>query len=132
VSWARLNPRTIQSGTKSRSGHTRKGNPYLRAALGAAAATVGKTDTFLGEHLFNLVYDPAFLVHAWERVSTNKGAQTAGIDKATAAGIETWVYLHYVLDWWADWWRGRHARGDVIIVRFADDCAPRTLREVAM
>ena len=28
--------------------------------------------------LFNLVYDPAFLVHAWERVSTNKGAQTAG------------------------------------------------------
>ena len=26
--------------------------------------------------LFNLVYDPAFLVHAWERVSTNKGART--------------------------------------------------------
>jgi RNA-directed DNA polymerase len=41
--------------------------------------------------LFNLVYDPAFLVHAWERVSTNKGAQTSGIDKATAAMIETWV-----------------------------------------
>ena len=39
--------------------------------------------------LFNLVYDPAFLVHAWERVSTNKGAQTAGIDKATAAMVET-------------------------------------------
>ena len=31
------------------------------------------------------------------------------------------VYLHYVLDLWADWWRNRHARGDVIIVRFADD-----------
>ncbi len=41
--------------------------------------------------LFNLVYDPAFLVHAWERVSTNKGARTAGIDKATAAMIETSV-----------------------------------------
>jgi RNA-directed DNA polymerase len=41
--------------------------------------------------LFNLVYDPAFLVHAWERVSANKGAQTAGIDKATAAMIETQV-----------------------------------------
>jgi RNA-directed DNA polymerase len=39
--------------------------------------------------LFNLVYDPAFLVHAWERVSANKGARTAGIDKATAAMIET-------------------------------------------
>jgi RNA-directed DNA polymerase len=31
------------------------------------------------------------------------------------------VYLHYVLDLWADWWRKRHAHGNVIIVRFADD-----------
>jgi group II intron reverse transcriptase/maturase len=31
------------------------------------------------------------------------------------------VYLHYVFDLWADWWRRRHARGDVITVRFADD-----------
>jgi len=37
--------------------------------------------------LFNLVYDPAFLVHAWERVSANKGAQTAGTDRATPAGL---------------------------------------------
>jgi len=31
------------------------------------------------------------------------------------------VYLHYVFDLWADWWRHRRAHGDVIIVRFADD-----------
>ena len=37
--------------------------------------------------LFNLVCDPVFLVHAWERVSTNRGARTAGIDKATAAQL---------------------------------------------
>jgi RNA-directed DNA polymerase len=43
------------------------------------------------DDLFNLVYDPAFLVHAWERVSTNRGARTPGIDKATAAQIETWI-----------------------------------------
>lgn len=47
--------------------------------------------------LFNLVYDPAFLVHAWERVSTNRGARTAGIDKATAAMIETWVGIEAFL-----------------------------------
>jgi RNA-directed DNA polymerase len=41
--------------------------------------------------LHNLVYDPAFLVVAWERVSTNKGAKTAGIDRATAAKVELWV-----------------------------------------
>ncbi len=31
------------------------------------------------------------------------------------------IYLHYVLDLWAGWWRRHVARGDVIIVRFADD-----------
>ena len=41
--------------------------------------------------LFNLVYDPAFLMHAWECVSPNKGAQTAGIAQATAAKVENRV-----------------------------------------
>jgi RNA-directed DNA polymerase len=41
--------------------------------------------------LFNLVYDPAFLVHAWERVSSNKGARAAGIDGATATQVEATV-----------------------------------------
>src|SRR5216683_2260079 len=31
------------------------------------------------------------------------------------------VYLHYVLDQWAQWWRKRNALGDMIIMRFADD-----------
>jgi group II intron reverse transcriptase/maturase len=31
------------------------------------------------------------------------------------------IYLHYVLDLWVQQWRRRHARGDVIIVRWADD-----------
>lgn len=31
------------------------------------------------------------------------------------------VYLHYVLDLWAQRWRRREARGELIIVRFADD-----------
>lgn len=31
------------------------------------------------------------------------------------------VYLHYVLDLWADQWRSKHAGGDVIIVRYCDD-----------
>jgi group II intron reverse transcriptase/maturase len=31
------------------------------------------------------------------------------------------VFLHYVLDLWAHQWRNRHARGSVIMVRYADD-----------
>jgi RNA-directed DNA polymerase len=32
------------------------------------------------------------------------------------------IYLHYVLALWADRWRRQYARGDVLIVRYADDC----------
>jgi hypothetical protein len=31
------------------------------------------------------------------------------------------VYLHYVIDLWAQQWRRRHAHGDVVIVRYCDD-----------
>ena len=31
------------------------------------------------------------------------------------------IYLHYVFDLWAQQWRQRHAHGDVIMVRYADD-----------
>jgi RNA-directed DNA polymerase len=36
------------------------------------------------DDLYNLVCDPAFLVHAWERVRCNRGARTAGVDGQTA------------------------------------------------
>ena len=36
------------------------------------------------DDLFNLVADPAFLLVAWDRVSGNKGAATAGVDGRTA------------------------------------------------
>jgi transposase len=49
VSWAKLCPRTIQSGARTRPGKTAKGNPYLKGVLGDAAAAAGKTRTFLGE-----------------------------------------------------------------------------------
>jgi transposase len=55
VSWAKLSPRTIQSGTSSRSGRTGKGNPYLKGILGEAAAAAARTDTFLGERYRRIV-----------------------------------------------------------------------------
>src|ERR671910_844805 len=55
VSWARLSPRTIQSGAKRRAGTTGKGNPYLKGVLGEVAAAAAKTDTFLGERYRRLV-----------------------------------------------------------------------------
>jgi hypothetical protein len=40
---------------------------------------------------------------------------------ATVSPLLANLYLHYVLDLWVQQWRTRHAQGDVIITRFADD-----------
>lgn len=55
VSWAKVTPTTVQSGSRSRGGKTGKGNPYLKGALGEAAASVIGTDTFLGARHRRLV-----------------------------------------------------------------------------
>lgn len=55
VSWARLCPRTLQSGARQKPGRTAKGNPYLKGVLGDAAAAAGKTSSFLGERYRRLV-----------------------------------------------------------------------------
>ena len=54
------------------------------------ANPAGRSRTLIaGSVTCSTSFDPAFLVTAWQRVSTNKCARTAGIDKATAAWIET-------------------------------------------
>lgn len=39
------------------------------------------------------------------------------------------IYLHYAFDLWADQWRQRHARGPVVMVRYADDIVVGFCRE---
>ncbi|UQX09798.1 transposase [Candidatus Mycobacterium methanotrophicum] len=55
VSWAKLCPRTIQSGPLTRGGKTGKGNPYLKGALGQAAAAAARADAFLGQRYRRIV-----------------------------------------------------------------------------
>ena len=52
-----------------------------------------------------------------EWVQAEKGSPQGGSISPLLANI----YLHYVFDLWAHQWRQRHAQGDVIIVRYADD-----------
>jgi RNA-directed DNA polymerase len=52
---------------------------------------------------------------------TRTGTEQGSPQGAPVSPLLANVYLHYVLDLWADWWRKRFAHGDVIIVRFADD-----------
>jgi RNA-directed DNA polymerase len=50
------------------------------------------------DDLFNLVADPAVLLVAWDRVRSNKGARTAGVDGKTARYIEAVSGVEAFLD----------------------------------
>jgi RNA-directed DNA polymerase len=66
------------------------------------------------------------LIQKWLAAGViEKGSWTAceeGVPQgASASPLLANVYAHYVFDLWAHQWRRRQARGDVVIVRFADD-----------
>jgi len=59
----------------------------------------------------------AGILESDEWYETDRGTpQGAGISPLLAN-----IFLHYILDLWVHQWRGRHARGRVSIVRYADD-----------
>jgi RNA-directed DNA polymerase len=66
------------------------------------------------------------LIRKWLKAGVlEDGIVTVG-DRGTGQGavispLLANIYLHYVLDHWANRWRRREATGDMIIVRYADD-----------
>ena len=66
------------------------------------------------------------LIQKWLKASVlEDGGLTVG-EKGTGQGLVISpllanVYLHYVFDLWAERWRRREAKGDMIMVRYADD-----------
>jgi group II intron reverse transcriptase/maturase len=50
-------------------------------------------------------------------IETKEGSPQGAVISPILANL----YLHYVLDLWVEQWRKKQARGDVIIVRYADD-----------
>jgi len=66
------------------------------------------------------------LIQKWLKAGVIEGGEWSETPEGTPQGgsaspLLANVYLHYVLDRWARTWRNRHARGDMIIVRWADD-----------
>jgi RNA-directed DNA polymerase len=66
------------------------------------------------------------LIQKWLRAGVIEDGEWSKTEDGTAQGASVSpllsnVYLHYVFDLWADQWRRRHARGDVVLSRFADD-----------
>jgi RNA-directed DNA polymerase len=66
------------------------------------------------------------LIRKWLKAGVSEDGQWSETDKGTPQGavaspLIAKVYLHYLFDLWADAWRRKAAKGDVIIVRYADD-----------
>jgi group II intron reverse transcriptase/maturase len=66
------------------------------------------------------------LIQKWMAAGViEDGAWTESVEGvpqgASASPLLANVYAHYVFDLWAHQWRKRHAHGDMVIVRFADD-----------
>src|SRR5580700_8691054 len=66
------------------------------------------------------------LIRKWLRAGILEDGVVTVSDKGTGQGsvispLLANIYLHYVLDLWAERWRRREAKGDMIVVRYADD-----------
>jgi RNA-directed DNA polymerase len=66
------------------------------------------------------------LAWRWLKAGILEDGAVAVSDRGTGQGsvispLFANIYLHYVLDLWAERWRRREATGDMIIVRYADD-----------
>ena len=79
VSWARISPRTVQSGPRTSSGKAGKANRYLRGVLGEVAAGAARTDTFLGER--------------YRRLARRRGKQRALVAISRSVLVIVWHLL---------------------------------------
>jgi RNA-directed DNA polymerase len=66
------------------------------------------------------------LIRKWLKAGILEDGVVATTDRGTGQGsvispLLANIYLHYVFDLWAQRWRRREARGDMVIVRYADD-----------
>ncbi len=66
------------------------------------------------------------LIHKWINAGVVENGEWSASEVGAPQGASMSpllanIYLHYVLDRWVRQWRRRHAHGDMIMVRFADD-----------
>ena len=66
------------------------------------------------------------LIRKWLKAGVLEAGSIVGTPAGTPQGavispLLANVYLHYAFDLWAERWRRREARGEVILVRYADD-----------
>lgn len=66
------------------------------------------------------------LIRKWLRAGISDegewSASTVGTPQgAVISPLLANVFLHYVLDLWIQWWRSARGRGEIVVIRYADD-----------
>src|SRR3989454_9734068 len=66
------------------------------------------------------------LIQKWLNAGVLEDGKRMRVEEGTPQGgsaspLLANIYLHYAFDLWVQSWRQKHAHGDVIVVRFADD-----------
>ncbi len=66
------------------------------------------------------------LIRKWLRAGVSEDGQWSETTVGTPQGavvspLLANVFLHYVFDLWIQWWRKHRARGEVVVLRYADD-----------
>ncbi|MEF2554575.1 group II intron reverse transcriptase/maturase [Aurantimonas sp. A2-1-M11] len=86
------------------------------------------SQTWLVRFLEHLIGDRRIirLIQKWLRAGVLEDGAVTVDDRGTGQGsvispLLGNIYLHYVFDLWAERWRRREAKGDMIVVRYADD-----------
>jgi RNA-directed DNA polymerase len=105
---------------------SRKVNYILDADIRSFFDTVDQQ--WLVRFLEHRIGDPRIirLIRKWLKAGVLEDGTVTVSDRGTGQGsvispLLANIYLHYVLDLWANRWRRREATGDMIIVRYADD-----------
>ena len=70
------------------------------------------------------------LIQKWPNAGVLEDGKRMRVEEGTPQGgsaspLLANLYLHYAFDLWVRVWRQKQARGDMIVVRYADDGAPR-------
>jgi RNA-directed DNA polymerase len=88
--------------------------------------------TWLIKFVEHRVADPRILrlIRKWLKAGVMEEGKWSETETGTPQGsvispLLANIYLHYVFDLWVNVWRQKGAQGDVVVIRYADDSAPR-------
>ena len=106
--------------------NARKINSILDADISRFFDTLSREWLINSSNIELVIEESSALIQKWLKAGVLEDGRLIEATEGTPQGsvaspLLANVYLHYVYDLWVEQWRTRHAKGDMIVVRYADD-----------